>query len=41
MVGYLDPEEMAALYDYAPLFLADAEEGADFVGDAMSSLRSI
>lgn len=34
-LGYVDPEEMAALYDYAPLFLDDAQEGADAVGDAM------
>ncbi len=29
VIGMLDPEEMAALYDYAPLFLPDAESAAN------------
>jgi hypothetical protein len=29
MIGRLDPEEMAALYDYAPLFLPDADQSAE------------
>jgi hypothetical protein len=37
MVGLLDPEEAAALYDYAPLFI---EDGQDFVDDALQSIRS-
>ncbi len=29
VIGMLDPEELAALYDYAPLFLDDAERAAN------------
>lgn len=29
MIGMLDPEEAAALYDYAPLFLDDAQQAVD------------
>jgi len=29
VIGMLDPEEMAALYDYAPLFLPEAEAAAN------------
>jgi len=29
VIGMLDPEEMAALYDYAPLFLPEAESAAN------------
>ena len=29
VIGHLDPEEMAALYDYAPLFLPELEQQAD------------
>jgi hypothetical protein len=29
LIGHLDPEEMAPLYDYAPLFLPDLEAQAD------------
>jgi hypothetical protein len=35
MIGHLDPEEAAALYDYAPLFLDDSAESAEAVRDAL------
>jgi len=36
VIGMLDPEEMAALYDYAPLFLSEAESAANNVLQAAS-----
>ncbi len=36
MIGLLDPQEAAALYDYAPLFLDEAQDSAD---DALEELR--
>lgn len=37
MIGMLDPTDAAALYDYAPLFIDDAQEGAD---DFVRTLRA-
>jgi hypothetical protein len=39
LIGHLDPEEMAPLYDYAPLFLPDVEAQADL--PAMASQLTI
>jgi len=36
MIGMLDPQEASALYDYAPVFLDDVQDGAD---EALRSIR--
>ncbi len=38
MISYLDPVEMAALYDYSPLFLDDLEAGAQSFTDEVGTL---
>lgn len=39
MIGYLDPEEMAAAYDYVPLYLADTKEAMSKVDRAITTLQ--
>ncbi len=39
VIAMLDPEEMAVVYDYSPLFLADADTVADRMGAEMAGLR--
>ncbi len=38
VISYLDPVEMAALYDYSPLFLDDADAGAQSFKEEVATL---